>query len=104
MIKKDIVYIADICKAPFFDRFFYIMLNDLRMDLSGRSYMTLNPLKWCLMTVFVSVFIAVVYLFLVPIVMIPCAAFAARRMPVKYKSSDFDGLYRKEVYLIRDIH
>ncbi len=103
MVKKDIVYITDICKAPFIDRLFYVMLNDLKVDLSDRSYMTLNPLKWSLMTAFTSVYIAIVYLVLVPIVMTPLAALDAYRMPAKYKSKDFIGYYREGVYLIRDI-
>lgn len=103
MIKKDKIYIKDICKAPFIDRFFYYLLNDLRLDVGDLHYMTWNPLKWSLMTVITSMYVVLIYSILIPIVGFPMIAIDAYKMPKTYESSDFDNWYQEKVLLIRDI-
>jgi len=103
MIKKNRVYIKDICKAPFIDRFFYYLLNDLRLDVSDLHYMTWNPLKWSLMTIIMSVYVALIYLILIPFIGFPMIAIDAYKMPKNYESSDFNGCFQNDVWLLRDI-
>lgn len=102
MIKKKRVYIADIAKAKFVDRLFYYLLNHLRLDLRGKSYMTINPLKWSLMTIIVSLWVAFVYLVIFPIIGIPAVIYDAFKMPKRYSKDE--GLFVENVWLLRDIN
>lgn len=103
MIKKDKVYIKDICKAPFIDRFFYYLLNYLRLNLSGMQYMTLNPLKWSLMTAIVALYLVFIYLFLIPFIGLPMFAIDAYKMPKNYESNEYADCFQDGIWLIRDI-
>jgi hypothetical protein len=103
MIKKEKIYIKDIAKAPYFDRFFYYLLNHLGTDIFDRDYMTINPLKWCLMTVIVAAYTVFVYLVVTPVVGIPLLAYDAHKMPKLYESSEFNGYYQNDVYLLREL-
>lgn len=103
MIKKDKVYIKDICKAPFVDRFFYYLLNDLRLDIGDLNYMTWNPFKWSLMTIVTSVYIALIYLLLIPIIGFPVIAIDAYKMPKKYDLYNCSDWVAFDVWLLRDI-
>ena len=102
MIKKKRVYLGDIAKAKFIDRFFYYILNHLRLDISGKSYMTTNPLKWSLLTLIVSVWVVFVYIVIFPVIGIPAVLYDTYKMPKKYIGEDADW-YVDNVWLIREL-
>lgn len=101
MIKKKRVYIADIAKAKFIDRLFYYLLNHLRLDLRGKSYMTTNPLKWSLMTLIMSLWLTFSYLIIIPLIGIPAIIYDAYKMSERYSRDE--GWFVENVWLIREI-
>lgn len=101
MVKKKKVFIFDVAKAKFIDRFFYYLLNHLAPDLECKSYMTINPLKWSLLTLVVSLWIVLVYLVVIPLIGIPAIIYDAYKMPKKYDKDE--GWYVENVWLIREI-
>lgn len=103
MIKVKQLYIQDMAKAPFVDRFFYYLLNHFKPDFSGRDYMTLNPLKWSLLTLIMSVWVVFVFLVLMPIIGIPSIIYDAYKMPDTYKDKEHHGWYVSDVTLIRSL-
>tara|TARA_R100000541_G_scaffold20953_1_gene30751 strand:+ start:183 stop:497 length:315 start_codon:yes stop_codon:yes gene_type:complete len=103
MIKVKKLYIQDIAKAPFIDRFFYYVLNSFKTDLIYKDYMALNPLKWSVMTLVTSAYILSIYTLIVPTLGLLASAFDANCMPKRYGSDDFIDYYVEDVLLIRPI-
>ena len=95
------VYLRDIAKAPFIDRFFYYLLNYFSLSFDGKSYMTWNPLKWSIMTLILSLWAATFYLVVFPILGIPAIAMDAKVMP-RYHGDDCD-IFVNDVRLLRKL-
>ena len=102
MIKKEKIYIQDIAKAPFIDRFCYCLFN-AGIEYSGKEYIGLNPLKWSIMTFLHSTWLLICYLLIITLIGIPCITYDAYKMPSQYESSEFKGWFQNDVYLLREL-
>lgn len=104
MITIDKILIQDIAKAKFLDRFFYCILNYIELDCTGEEYMSINPLKWSIMTLIHAAWFLVYYMFIIPLIGVTLMLFDAYRMPSRYINSEFDDWYLNDVRLLRDIN
>lgn len=101
MIRVKTLYIQDVAKAAYLDRFFYYLLNYFGTDIFDSDYMTLSPLRWCAFTFVKASYAIFIYLFLFPVVGIPCIIYDAYRMPKKYSGNYYIGVYIENGLLIR---
>ncbi len=94
---------TDIIGAPYFDRVFYKILNSLNGGLKGGEYLTLNPLKWSVMSFIYLTAHLFVYLVLLPFAMVPLSFIDAYNMKyIEYEGGN-SGVYIENVYLIRKL-
>ena len=103
MIRVKKLYLQNISKAKYMDRFFYYVLNYFSTDVTDKHYMTINPLKWSTMTVITFVYLAIIYLVVLPLIGIPCVAYDSWKMPKTYSDEKYDGYYVENALLIRPI-
>jgi len=101
VIRVRRLYIQDVSKAKYADRFFYYILNYFSTDITDKHYMTINPLKWSIMTVITTAYLAIIYLIVFPLIGIPCVAYDSWKMPNTYRDEKYDGCYVENALLIR---
>lgn len=102
MIRVERIFIQDIANAPFIDRLFYTMFNS-GVAYTKTPYLTLNPLKWCLLTVFHLIGLLLFAFIFIPFILIPFMTVDAITMKRKYAAKSYKGWWLNDVLLLRDI-
>ncbi len=101
MIKVERLEMVDIINAPYIDRFAYQFMIMFSGGFRMSEHLTLNPLKWSLMTVISLVWFCVLWFLLFPLVGIPCVAHSAHKLKgVEYEGGNV-GVYQSNVWLLR---
>lgn len=96
-IHKGRFYLSDLAKASYRQRLFYVAANLMRPDWSILAP-NLNPLDWCMRDVGKLLYIAVLFMAIYPLVMLPCGLYEAHRMKARYSAREWDGVYCERTY------
>lgn len=103
MIKVERLEMNDIINAPFIDRFVYQFMIMFNSEYRLSEHMTLNPLKWCVMTLLSTTWFLFLWLVIFPLVVLPCAIHSAHKIKtLKYEGGN-DGVYQSNVWLLRPL-
>ena len=104
MIEVKQLYMKDIINAPYVDRLFYGLLNSVSLEYYGAEFLTINPLKWSIMTLIAFSWVIIFWVAVFPLAGIPCIFYDAYKLK-DYKCSDGDisGWYQSNVKLLREL-
>ncbi len=102
MKKVEVLYIQDMAKAPFVDRFFYQLLNSLNGVSIDCEFLYLNPLKWSLMTLVNFNYYLIVFIVYL-VIALPVSAYYAVKMKGRYKGEEWKGCHECNVKILRDL-
>lgn len=98
IVKRD-VYISEFSKMTFFQRWFYVVANNYRVDWE-RFKPNINPLKWCLLDLIKIAYLPVLIFAIFPILLLFASPLEAAHLKRVYSAKKDEGWYKSNCLIL----